>query len=146
MPNIKILQYFPSLLEANQSKGAFRLCNFVRNFLVAQEKLPGKLQARAIISTRRVWIFIAWIFIARNFLLSACSTFIEGGCGTLSIHLLSFLKGSVHYLNSCIFCSVYKVVISIGTTNTVWSKPFIILSPSISLITYIRPKKKKKNS
>ena len=108
------------------SNGAFRLCNFVRNFLVAQEKLPGKLQARAIISTRRVWIFIAWIFIARNFLPSVCFTFIDGGCGTLSIFLLLFLKGSVHYLNSCLFCSVYKVVISIGTTNTVWSKPFII--------------------
>ena len=113
-------------------KGAFRLCNFVRNFLVAQEKLLGKLQARAIISTRRDWIFIA-----RDFLPSVCSTFIEGGCGTLSVHLFSFLKGSVHYLNSCLFCSVYKLVISIGTTNTVsvWSKLFIILLPSISWIT-----------
>ena len=27
-----------------------------------------KLQARAIFRTRRVWIFIAWIFIARNFI------------------------------------------------------------------------------
>ena len=100
------------------SKGAFRLGNFVKNFLVAPEKLPGNLQARAIISTRRGWIFIAWIFIARNYLPSVCS-FIEGGCGTLSIHLLSFLKGSDHYLNSCLYCSVYKVVISIGSTNTV---------------------------
>ena len=33
---------------------------------------------------------------------------------------------------SCLLCSVYKVVISIGTTNTVWSKPFIIFLPSIS--------------
>ena len=91
----------------------------VRNFLVAQEKLPGKLQARAIISIRRGWIFIAWIFIARNFLPSVCSIFIEEGCGTLSIHLLSFLKCSEHYLNSCLFCRVYKVVISIGTSKTV---------------------------
>ena len=30
------------------SKGAFRLCNFVSNFLVAREKLLRKLQARAI--------------------------------------------------------------------------------------------------
>ena len=70
----------------------------MRNFLVAEEKLPGKLQARAIISTHSDWIFIAWIFIARNFLPSVCSTLIEEGCGTLSIHLLSFLKGTVHYL------------------------------------------------
>ena len=49
-------------------KGAFRLCNFVSNFLVAREKLLRKLQARAIFRTRRVWIFIAWIFIARNFI------------------------------------------------------------------------------
>ena len=104
-----------------------KLFNFVINFLVAQEKLPGKLQARAIISTRRGWILIAWTFIARNFLPSVCSTFIEGGCGTLSIHLLSFLKGSEHYFNSCLFCSVYKVVISIRTTNTAWSNLFIIL-------------------
>ena len=45
------------------SKEAFRLCNFGKNFLVAPEKLPGKLQARAIISTRRGWIFIAWILL-----------------------------------------------------------------------------------
>ena len=49
-------------------KGAFRLCNFVNNFLVAREKLLRKLQARAIFRTRRGWIFIAWIFIARNFI------------------------------------------------------------------------------
>ena len=120
IPDTKLMP----IMKINKSiliytKGAFRLCNFVRNFFVVQEKLPGKLQATGIISTRRVWIFIAWIFIARNLLPSVCSTFIEGGCGTLSIHLLSFLKGSVHYLNSCLFCSVYKVIISIGTTNTV---------------------------
>ena len=51
-----------------QTKGAFRLCNFVSNFLVAREKLLRKLQARAIFRTRRGWIFIAWIFIARNFI------------------------------------------------------------------------------
>ena len=50
------------------SKGAFRLCNLVSNFIVAREKLLGKLQARAIFRTRGVWIFIAWIFIARNFI------------------------------------------------------------------------------
>ena len=99
------------------TKGAFRVCNFVINFLVAQEKLHGKLQARAIIPTRRGWIFIAWIFIARNFLPSDCSTFIERGCGTLSKHLLSFLKGSVHYLNSCLFCRAYKVVIDFYRHN-----------------------------
>ena len=114
---------------------AMEYLKYIKYSMVAQEKLPGKLQARAIISTRRVWIFISWTFIARNFLPSVCSTFIEGGCGTLSIHLLSFLKGSVHYLNSCLFCSVYKVVISIGATNTAWSKPFIIFLPSISWIT-----------
>ena len=50
------------------TKGAFRLCNYVSNFLVAREKLLRKLQARAIFRTRRGWIFIAWIFIARNFI------------------------------------------------------------------------------
>ena len=130
------MDFYFAQLSCPVSKGAFRICNFfLRNFLVAQDILPGKLQAIAIILTRRGWIFIAWIFIARNFLPSVCFTFIEGGCGTLSIDLLSFLKGSIHYLNSCLFCSVHKVVISIGTTNTVWSKPFIIFLPSISWIT-----------
>ena len=31
-----------------------------------------------------------------TFLPRDCSTFIEGGCGTLSIRLLSFLKGSMN--------------------------------------------------
>ena len=57
-------------LHIANCKGAFRLCNFVSNFLVAREKLLRKLQARAIFRTRGVWIFIAWIFIARNFIAS----------------------------------------------------------------------------
>ena len=72
-----------------------------------------------------------------TFLPSDCSTFIEGGCGTLSIRLLSFFKGSIHYLNSCLFCSVYKVVISIGTSNTVWSKPFIIFFATLNKLDNI---------
>ena len=66
-----VLLLFLLLLWKDQQvfpKGAFRLCNFVSNFLVAREKLLRKLQARAIFRTRRVWIFIAWIFIARNFI------------------------------------------------------------------------------
>ena len=59
---------YESVNEKSLSKGAFRLSNFVSNFLVAREKLLRKLQARAIFRTRRGWIFIAWIFIARNFI------------------------------------------------------------------------------
>ena len=67
-----------------------------------------------------------------TFLPSDCSTFIEGGCGTLSIRLLPFLKGSIHYINSCLFSSVYKIVIYIGTSNTVLSKPFIIFFATLN--------------
>ena len=63
----KVIAQTPKFIKL-MYKGAFRLCNFVSNFLVAREKLLRKLQARAIFRTRRGWIFIAWIFIARNFI------------------------------------------------------------------------------
>ena len=62
------VEKYDNFKTAVYRKGAFRLCNFVSNFLVAREKLLRKLQARAIFRTRLVWIFIAWIFIARNFI------------------------------------------------------------------------------
>ena len=66
---ISLITYNTNLFSVQEhSKGAFRLCNFVSNFLVAREKLLRKLQARKIFRTRRGWIFIAWIFIARNFI------------------------------------------------------------------------------
>ena len=74
----------------------------MRNFLVAQEKLPGKLQARAIISTRREWIFIAWIFIARNFLPSACSSFIEVGVRH-ALYTLAFVLERLSTLSQQLF-------------------------------------------
>ena len=66
-------------------KGLFRLCKFASNFQGAQDKLPGKLKARAIIPTRGCWILL------RKLSCSVCSTSIEGG-GSFVLERLSTLS------------------------------------------------------
>ena len=88
----------------------FKKCNL--QFPSSARKIAWKVASK--INNPYPWMldFYSMDFYCAQFSCSLCLLYFNwGGCGTLSSHLLLFLKGSVHYLNSCLLCSVYKVLI-----------------------------------